>query len=270
MWVMSMMASSLQENVNMSINDQIATRLKGLRSQITRNEWFSVKEPLEALVGTLLAELSVQREAANHWFTEAQHDHNRVEKLLAEIAEKDKAHALYCDNVEIDRQQTLQRIEKAGELLEQLAGWPSPNAAMNIARDIGRVLQGKPAKVSSGVEEALGMAGVFTLSWKQKLEAAEARALAAEQRLLTFTEEVCHVEKVLHDVSSNGLARSVEPPYRFADQLRAQLDVARHKADACNHSLGINVKWKCSRGTNGCSAPHEKDALLSPSSGRTP
>lgn len=74
---------------------------------------------------------------------------------------------LRADNAEIAHQQTLQRVQKAGELLEALTFWPSPGSDQNLARDIGRVLQGKPAERSTGVEEALSAAGAFAMSWKQ-------------------------------------------------------------------------------------------------------
>lgn len=93
---------------------------------------------------------------------------------------------LHRDNAEIEHQRTLQRMQKAGELLEALTFWPSPNADQNLARDIGRVLQGKSPERSSGVEETLSDAGAFVMSWKQK--AAERDALKDE---LAKANQVC-------------------------------------------------------------------------------
>lgn len=92
------------------------------------------------------------------------------------------------DNMEIDRQQTLQRMQRAGELLEALTFWPSPHADQNAARDIGRLLQGKPAERSQGYDAELDKAGPFALSWKQRAEKAEAE-IANRGRALDAREE---------------------------------------------------------------------------------
>jgi hypothetical protein len=95
------------------------------------------------------------------------------------------------DNAEIEHQQTLQRVQRAGELLEALTFWPSPNADQNLARDVGRVLQGKSAERSTGVEETLNEAGAFAMSWKQKAEATEGALRQVVERLENYYDFQC-------------------------------------------------------------------------------
>lgn len=101
------------------------------------------------------------------------------EWVRAEDAERAIQDAnLRADNAEIATQQEMHRTATAGALLEKLSFWPSPTADQNLARDIGRVLQGKPSEKSSGLEP---FPAPLVRSWKQRAETAEAARLLAEQ-----------------------------------------------------------------------------------------
>ena len=75
-----------------------------------------------------------------------------------------------------------------GAFLEGLSFWPSPTADQNLARDAGRLLQGKEPTHSTGLDEQFRGWGGPILPWKRRAEQAEvaiAHVLALAEKLTT-------------------------------------------------------------------------------------
>lgn len=125
--------------------------------------------------------VALGRQGGAHYEDVPQH----VRDLKAKLAASERAREaleqrardadLQADNAEIALQQELHREQVLGAALEGLSFWPSPNADMHRARDIGRVLQGKPAEWSTPPEIPAPM----VRSWKSRAETAEAQLTAA-------------------------------------------------------------------------------------------
>jgi len=85
------------------------------------------------------------------------------------------------DALRIEALQQQERLVKLGGLLEALSFWPSPNADQNLARDCGRLLQGKTPERSTGLEEEYRLFGGPVLPMKMRAEAAEAELARLRQ-----------------------------------------------------------------------------------------
>ncbi len=90
---------------------------------------------------------------------------------IAQLRAEKRDEALRADNAEIATQQELQRTQSLAVILEGLKFWPSPSRDQNLARDIGRVLQGKSQRASQGLED---VPAPRVLLWKARAEQAEA------------------------------------------------------------------------------------------------
>ncbi len=144
-------------------------------------------EEIERLRG-VLATVITERDSLQAWVhrvTDSARERDsmrvRIGEVKAALAASEQAQRdanLRADNVEISLQQELQRIQSLAILLEALPFWPSPTADQNLARDIGRVLQGKAAERSTGLED---FPAPMVYSWKQRVEMAEQAKLQAEQ-----------------------------------------------------------------------------------------
>ena len=76
-------------------------------------------EPKEQTIESLQQQLKVQQDAANHWFTEANNDHNRCVKLEQQLAE------CQAQGRELRFALLNRNTDKGGWLIEQALNQPS-------------------------------------------------------------------------------------------------------------------------------------------------